>query len=86
MINIHQSLGGAPVVFIRYNPDKYDKKKDPTMSTRMDTLTKWIKHFENPETFQEYNKGMDVSCIYLFFNGYKPESPEVVDVGRCAGL
>ena len=27
MVNIHQSLGGARVVFIRYNPDVYDKKK-----------------------------------------------------------
>lgn len=27
MINIHQALGGVPMIFIRYNPDKYDGNK-----------------------------------------------------------
>jgi hypothetical protein len=89
MANIHQSLGGARVVFIRYNPDVYDKNNDPKFSSRMDILGRWIQHLCKHENFEEFMKRYggvrDVASMYLFFDGYKSGAPEVVDVGRGVG-
>ena len=64
---------GMPVLFIRYNPDRYiDHKKvmhenDP--SKRHEVLLNWLKyiHDKTPKKDEEFCRVM-----YLFYDGYKP--------------
>jgi hypothetical protein len=70
MVNIGQSLGGAPSVFIRYNPDTFrcmnsKKKIDPSFTSRMRVLLDWIRTIsrEMPNDF--------TSAVYLFYDDYK---------------
>jgi hypothetical protein len=90
MVNIHQSLGGARVVFIRYNPDVFDKKKDLSFAKRMDTLGRWIKHLSMLERFEEFMDRhgcvSDVASMYLFFDQYSDRVPTVVDIGKGVGI
>jgi len=70
MINLHQDIG-APVYFIRYNPDEYSKdgkKKNPTDNARKKTLTNWIKWVKDYAKEDKVTDGLHV--LYLFYNEY----------------
>lgn len=67
MTNITQTFGGVPVLWIRYNPDKF-KNPDKTYSTISDNkrekhLLEWVKYARDnvPTEFQQ--------VIHLFFDG-----------------
>lgn len=68
MINIAQSLGGPPVVFIRYNPDSYRTKKlmyNTRQSFRHKTLITFLKEILRtpPINFTE--------AVYIFYDGWE---------------
>jgi hypothetical protein len=80
MINISQTIG-MPVIFIRYNPDKfkrvikYDKKI--TKKYKKELLLKWIKHSFTlaPTTGNEF-----LRVVYLFFDNFNPETIPVTNI------
>ena len=68
MVNITQSLGGIPVIWIRYNPDIYmvgnNKINTPDRyrhATLIEYLTKFVK--DKPKNLAE--------VIYLYYNEYQ---------------
>jgi hypothetical protein len=67
MMNVCSSFGGTPVVFIRWNPDKF-KKNDVVQvvpeEKRLKTLEGWIRHFMDPNTFVQDL----LSVMYLFYD------------------
>lgn len=72
MINLGQSLGGAPSIFIRYNPDEYHtnrKKYNPTFNNRTTVLKSWLDHAINMDIDSVRKLGF-VSCIQLFYDQY----------------
>ena len=72
MINITQSLGGKPVIFIRYNPDEFKfnkRKRNPNHNTRMKTLKKWLDWTLNKE-FDDFIKLGLCSMVRLYYDGY----------------
>lgn len=67
MVNISQSFGGLPVVFLRYNPDSYvylDRSRHPSSSKRMKVVEEWLTHVR--ESVPEHY----LSFVKLFFDGY----------------
>jgi len=69
MIQIHQDLGGKPVVFIRYNPDNYKdctghlvrgKNQNPKREARLLNLLKRLKNADSIPMLSVY---------YLYYNG-----------------
>jgi hypothetical protein len=80
MINISQTIG-MPVIFIRYNPDKfkrvikYDKKI--TKKYKKELLLKWIKHSFTlaPTTRNEF-----LRVVYLFFDNFNPENIQLTNI------
>ena len=72
MINIGQSFGGMPVYFIRFNPDVYEpfnpKKNSEDISKRYKLLKDLLKSIKTGKIKLPYGL---VSCIYLYFDGWK---------------
>ena len=70
MVNVSQSFGGLPVIWIRYNPDDYKAYGVTTQKTqkeRFENLTKLLKYFlEKTESFAAF-----VQVTYLYFDGWK---------------
>jgi hypothetical protein len=68
MVNIAHAEGGMPLIFIRYNPDKYKTRTkramDPSHHARKDELLGCLHHALNnlPSSFCEAH--------YLFYDGY----------------
>lgn len=80
MVNLHQDIG-APVYFIRYNPDPYllkGKEKNPTDNLRKKILTNWIKWVKNYASEGKVTDGLHV--IYLFYDDYQEKQEwETID-------
>jgi len=80
MINITQSFG-LPVIFLRYNPDRFknknNKKSKILKSTRHKLLLEWLKHtFEmKPKNNEEF-----LRVIYMFYNGFDKSNFEVLNI------
>ena len=70
MVNLHQDIS-APVYFIRYNPDEFEKdgkKHNPSDHKRKSILIKWIECIKKYAKEGKVKDGLHV--IYLFYNGY----------------
>ncbi len=73
MKNIGQQLGGLPVWFIRYNPDKYKNKgghkrvEGESRNKRHLKLMEWINYCkkEPPSTNGDF-----VRAVYLYYDGW----------------
>jgi hypothetical protein len=86
MANIHQSLGGLPVVFVRYNPDAFVSKtckhRNPILRERLDVLARWLRHLtETPSALRG-----SLSALYLFFDGYGDVPCAVQNIGAGIGI
>lgn len=71
MINIGQSLGGVPVVFIRYNPDKY-RDGDGTFGivSKRRRLSKLVEMAKHVKTEWEPNKPDQLVFVsYMYYAG-----------------
>jgi hypothetical protein len=79
MISIFQSLGGIPVIFIRYNPDSYtdnlgkkyirsDNKKEKVLLDLLNSLKNNITYDKHP-----------LRVCYLFYDGFN-NIPEFMDI------
>jgi hypothetical protein len=69
MKQIHQSFGGTPVIFIRYNPDSFKLngvEQNINTLSRMKILEKYINSYKN---IDEWN--LPLSCVYLFYDEYQ---------------
>ncbi len=68
MIQIHQSFGGTPVIFVRYNPDEFStngKKCEVTEGTRRKVLIDLLQQYRNVKEWTT-----PLSVIYLFYDDY----------------
>lgn len=75
MINISQTIG-MPVIFLRYNPDKFKGTKI-SKSKRQKILLEWLDHC----TTLSPNKPEDfLRVIKLFYNGYKEGNVSVENI------
>ncbi len=74
MIEIHQSLEGRPVIFLRYNPDDYKingVKMDTPEKVRLDTLSKMLMEVSlSPPK-------VPLSAVYLFYDDSTLDALEV---------
>jgi len=72
MINLAQSFGGQPVVFIRYNPDSFVAKGRTyklSFSHKTKVLKSWLEYILN-KTISDIKKWGFVSMIQLFYDGF----------------
>jgi hypothetical protein len=70
MVNISQSFGGLPVLWIRFNPDEYKSAKNAkqkTVQQRLKLLTNVLKHLHNAST----SPTAFVQVLYLYFDEWK---------------
>jgi hypothetical protein len=84
MIEIHQSFGGIPVLFIRFNPDNYldnngKKIKDDNINKRYRLLLETIKGIQN-KLIHEQNWTIPLSVIYLFYDGYDKDNTQEIQI------
>jgi hypothetical protein len=73
MIQIHQDFGGAPVLFIRYNPDNYRDhlgKLHKGNSNRLNKLIEVLNGLKNKLDREEKWSAKSLSVIYLFYDGF----------------
>jgi len=80
MINISQTLG-MPVIFVRYNPDKFKKpfkyNRRITKKYRKELLLQWL----NQTSVMKPNNGDEfLRVVYLFFDGFNPENIQVNNI------
>jgi hypothetical protein len=80
MYDIGQSLGGTPVIFLRYNMDKYDAGtgKPKTNEERLRDLVETMEDIRSnwTPTIEEGDTSMSVAwCKYMF---YDPDFPEEI--------
>ena len=68
MMQIHQDFGGTPVLFLRYNPDKYIDNKGKACTAMQFREKELIRILNQLDNYIEWNKHLSV--IYLFYNGY----------------
>lgn len=68
MINVSQSYGGLPVIFIRFNPDKYRSNGNVGMAKRYELLADIIDDFEKDTL--DYPRTALCSALYLFFDDW----------------
>jgi hypothetical protein len=69
MINISQSFGGTPVIFIRWNPDTFKirgRTQKVSKNKRLEILRSWINHFKK----SGYVPGAFLSVIYLYYDDW----------------
>jgi Holliday junction resolvase len=80
MINLCQDFGGAPVVFIRFNPDKYKSFDGKLKKSKID------KRFPDLLKYIDIIKHMPVSSIltvaYLFYDGYDPDHRDIITINN----
>jgi len=74
MVNVAQSFGGVPVVFVRYNPDEFRGSRDVSVKNRISVLLGWLQHLrrEPPANF--------LSFVQLFYDGYEESATTLVPV------
>ena len=81
MIMLFQDFGGAPVLFIRYNPDAY-KAADGKRVTGGNAAceAKLLEVLRNLRNHTEW--AIPMSIIYMFYDGYTAADlvPSVVDI------
>jgi hypothetical protein len=68
MVNLHQSFGGLPVRFVRYNPDAYrvgGHKRAPSFHRRMQTLARVLAQARAAPPPRD----VPLSFCRLFFDG-----------------
>ena len=77
MFNIGQSLGGIPVYFIRWNPDKFrtPKHKQESPKERLEIISEFLTniksgHHHLPQPASGINTSL-VWAIYMFYNGWE---------------
>jgi len=72
MFNICQSLGGTPVLFVRFNPDKYktDLPDQESLPRRYDLLCEVLLAARDRPESLNIPDGALCSVIYLFFDGW----------------
>jgi hypothetical protein len=84
MINIHEDLGGIPVLFIRYNPDSYKDKKGMltrgASSKREKFLLEYIRGVENRIKMNEVWDGCHCGVVYLYYDGFDQTSVEIEEI------
>lgn len=72
MINVYHQLEGKPVIFIRYNPDRFNflskSKSNLSQRKREEILINWVNFFR---TVEPYN---GVYVLYLFYDNNEIES------------
>jgi hypothetical protein len=72
MANIGQSYGGAPVYFIRWNPDDYssesDRKEPEPIAKRYKLVGDLIRDIKKRKV--TLPTGALVSAIYLYYDGW----------------
>lgn len=66
MINVTQSFGGMPVLWIRYNPDAYHKDGNLIKVTTRQRETHLIQWLKWSRSYQPKHLG---SVVYLFYDG-----------------
>ncbi len=78
MIQIFQDYGGIPILFVRYNPDKYQSKKSYIPNHEREiVLLNFIKGFKNRiESTNEWK--IPLSACYLFYDNY--EFPQIKEI------
>ena len=80
MINITQSFG-LPVIFLRYNPDRFknknNRKSKILKSSRHKLLLEWLKHtFKmKPKNSEEF-----LRVIYMFYDRFDKSNFEVLNI------
>ena len=70
---------GKPVIFLRYNPDKYKPAEGQAMESqgkRRETLVRWLEHVRKTPP----PEGEFAVVVQLFFDGYCPSSVEMVSL------
>ena len=68
MIMIHQSFGGTPIIFIRFNPDDYEvdkNQKKVLFTTRKHMLLKLLNEYNNVKEWV-----IPLSVVYMFYDNY----------------
>jgi hypothetical protein len=80
MVNVSQSFGGLPTIWIRYNPDEYKPFREGTQQKskqeRLNTLKKVLKHLlKEKEPLKAY-----VQVTHLYFNGWKDSHAGTLEV------
>jgi hypothetical protein len=73
MVNIYNSFGGARVMFIRYNPDKYDGQQY-TDHQRQEYLKQWLIYIANNPS------QLPLTFVKLFFDGFDVASARLVEI------
>lgn len=81
MFNLSQALG-KPVMFLRFNPDPFKvdgKICNIGKAKRMEVLEMWLTSLLNktPEEIKTYGF---LSCVQLFYDGYKDSEVEIVNI------
>jgi hypothetical protein len=69
MILIHKDFGGTPVVFIRYNPDKYIDYEGKTKRAAKKRETKLIDLINGLDNRTEWE--IPLSAYYMYYDGYQ---------------
>jgi very-short-patch-repair endonuclease len=67
MINLSQGFGGAPVIFIRYNPDSY--KNHLKKYSRVGKKTRFNRLLHCIKSYMIYKPNALLSIIYLYYDG-----------------
>ena len=79
MVNILNSLGGTPALFIRYNPDRYRpsgtgektrRTAGETQGKRHDTLMRWVKWARKHKDARPRGPEDMLRFVQLFFDGW----------------
>lgn len=77
MINIYNSYGGLPVVFVRYNPDDFKingKVRKINREKKENTLVLWMR-----DAIQEIPK-YNCQIVYLFYDDYDESISEFTEI------
>ena len=79
MFNIGQSLGGIPVYFIRWNPDKFrtPKHKQESPKERLEIISEFLTNIKSgnhqlPQPALSTNTNL-IWAIYMFYNGWESQ-------------
>lgn len=74
MVSIYNSIGGPPVVFIRFNPDRYYNSIGGLCLTSLSVRLKFLREFV--ETLLRTEPKHLLQVHYLFFDGFDGLVPE----------
>ena len=76
MVMLHQEFGGAPLLFIRYNPDDYiDHLGNKIKGNNKHRESKLIEMLKCLKNRKEWNE--PISVYYLYYDGYDEKNNEL---------